>query len=124
MLNYRDGDLHGLCSWMVANYSINESCNNPNLTLECESFYLDGVELVTLKKVNSKGYESSCSHHGKSPYYNSELDLWVEWNMEDCCFFVGHKVDGKKNGVWVLWTKTGDMKKTEYYDMGDILNKE
>lgn len=121
-LNYRNGELHGLCSWMKDDYAVVDFFNNPNLTLEREVFYLDGKELVTLKEKGSKEYESSCSDH-KSPYYNPDLDLWVEWKMKGCCFFVGHKVDGRKNGMWVLWTKTGEMKKAEFYDMGVVRNE-
>ena len=120
MIHYRNGIMHGLCTWRIADYSINGYFNNPNLTLEHESFYLDGEELVIIKKEGSKGTQLSCSQI-LSPYYNSVLDLWVKWDTENCCFFVGRKVDGKKHGVWILWTKTGDMKKMEYYDMGVIL---
>ncbi|MBN1212478.1 MAG: hypothetical protein JXA92_07860 [candidate division Zixibacteria bacterium] len=122
LLHYHNGVLHGLCSWWKANYNINDFLNNPNLTLEHESFYLGGVELVTTKTENSKDFELSCSD-GRSPYYDSALDLWVEWKMKDCCFFVGRKVNGKKDGLWVLWTKTGDMKKAEYYDAGTVLTE-
>lgn len=107
---------------MKTDYPVVDFFNNPNLGLEREVFYLNGQELVTIKEEDSKNYEFSCSD-SRSPYYNSTLDVWVEWKMRECCFFVGHKVEGKKDGLWVLWTKTGDMQKAEFYDRGKSIKE-
>jgi len=119
-LHYRYGKLHGLCTWSIAGYSIGDYYNNPNLTLESEAFYLDGEILVVIVEKGTKDHPLSCSDI-QSPYYNSGLDLWIEWNLKECAFFVGRKVDGKRDGLWVLWTKAGDMKRAEYYDMGEVV---
>lgn len=123
MIHYRNGVRHGLCTWNVPEYSINTLYNNPPLAMSHESFYLNGELIVETQKENSTAYNFNCADP-RTPYYNSELDLWIEGTRDACNFFVGRKVDGKKNGMWVLWTKTGDMKKAEYYDMGVALKSE
>ncbi len=120
-LNYRNGKRHGLCVWRQTDYDINAAFNNIWMTVDSESFYLDGVVLVSMSR--SSGDEGSileCSGL-PSPYYNSELDFWVEWQKWPCKPFVGPMVDGKKDGVWILWTPTGGVERVDYYVKGELI---
>jgi hypothetical protein len=122
-LNFRNDLLHGLCTWRTANYNINGLYNNPNLTIQVQSFYVEGKLLVPITKETDKLGGWPCSDK-LSPYYNSDLDLWIEWHTRPCEFYVGRKVDGKKQGVWTLWTRSGDMRKVDSYDKDTLLNCE
>ena len=123
-LNYRNDTLHGLCTWRKANYSINGLANNPNLTIQVQSFYVDGKLLVPItKETHQVGNGYPCVH-APNPYYNAEHDLWVECHSHPSTFFVGRKVDGKKQGAWILWTQSGNVKKVEFYDKDKLLISE
>jgi hypothetical protein len=122
-LHYRNDTLHGLCTWRKDNYNINGLANNPNLTIQVQSFYVDGKLLVPITGETDKLGGYPCNDL-LSPYYNADLDLWVDWHTRPCEFFVGRKVDGKKQGAWVLWTQSGNMKKVEFYDKDSLLISE
>ncbi len=120
ILHYRDGEMHGLCVWRKANYGVTSVANSSYMTFVKQEFYLDGTLVVSPQYEGQEGSSRECCNVA-SPYYNADLDLWIEWKPEECAFFVGRKVDDKKHGEWVLWSKDGDMIKTERYDMGALL---
>ena len=119
MLHYRDGNLHGLCSWKKTSKTSTVFSSDGCLSFLHQAFYLNGEVLVTIIEDSLTYYESCASI--MSPYYNANLGLWVEWSDKECNFFVGKKVDGKRQGLWTLWSKEGDMIKTEYYDAGVLI---
>jgi len=122
LLHYRGGTLHGLCTWNKSGNLVNAFKNaNDGLTVDSQSFYLYGDLLVPIVDGSFHNYEHPFDA-SRSPYYNSDLDLWAEWTIESSRINVGLKIDGKKDGLWILWNKSGDHEKSELYSMGEIMN--
>nr|MBN2277265.1 hypothetical protein [candidate division Zixibacteria bacterium] len=116
-LHYRQDKLHGLCTWYTTTNNINGEYNNPCLSIVAKRFYVDGLMLLPIHDTT----DSPCIEGlvgGQEPYHNIENDLWIEWNLQNTEFYVGRMVDGKKHGVWILWTADGDMKRVDVYDHG------
>jgi hypothetical protein len=120
-LQYRNGNLHGKCTWRKDEYNINDFFNNACLTVVVERFYVEGALLVTLVAETDKPCVEGLSCGSPVPYYNSEYDLWIEWNNGCREFYVGQKINGEKDGKWTLWTANGDKKQVDFYENGKLL---
>lgn len=119
-LNYRTDKLHGLCTWYTTANYINGEYNNPCMTVVAQRFYVDGVMLLPLHVET----EEPCMgglYGGREPHHNLEPDVWIEWDAENKHFYVGRQVDGKKHGLWVLWTASGDMERVDAFYHGQQL---
>lgn len=120
-LYYHNGVLQGLCTWNRDNSDFDALCNNPNLNTLKEFFYIDGKVIVPITEENHEPiYGLSCESM-LSPYHNTEYDLWTEWDTNECKFYVGRKVDGKKQGPWTLWSSSGEIISVDFYDRGKLI---
>ncbi len=119
-LRYRNDKLHGLCIWYSENNDVNTASNNACMTMIAQRFYVDGVMVLPIQEETDPPCFGGL-YGGKEPYHNIENDLWVEW--DDACrkFYVGRQIDGKKHGIWVLWTAAGDMERVDVFDHGQQL---
>ncbi len=120
-LCYRSDKLHGLSIWYSPGNSILTEFNNPCLTILAQKFYVDGVMLLPIMDSTSNPCADGL-YGGKEPYHYEENDVWIEWDKDNTKFHVGRKIDDKKNGLWILWSSTGDMIKADYYKAGTPLD--
>lgn len=119
-LHYRNDKLHGLCTlYSTANY-INGEYNNPCMVIAAQRFYVDGIVLLPLQLETDEPCMSGV-YGGRDPYHNIEQDIWIEWDEGNQHFYVGKQVDGKKHGLWILWSTAGDMERVDVFDHGQQL---
>lgn len=120
-LRYRNDKLHGLCIWYSINNDINTIYNNPCMTMIAQRFYIDGVMMLPIQEET----DPPCSgglYGGREPYHNTEQDVWIEWDQDNLHFYIGRQIDGKKHGVWILWSAAGDMERVNVFDHGQPLS--
>ncbi|MEP0828702.1 MAG: hypothetical protein HRF51_09285 [bacterium] len=120
-LHYHNGVLQGLCTWNRDNSNFNALCNNPNLITLKEFFYIDGKVLVPITEEIHEDIDGISCQSSLSPYHNIEYDLWIEWDTNECKFYIGKMVDGKKQGAWTLWSSTGEIISVDFYDKGKLM---
>lgn len=129
---YKNDSLHGLCTWGKSGDMINGFFGVPDLIIDSQLYYLDGVPIVKLWKLNDTTSYFSMSGP-QNLNYNKELDLWYEckglepsisMSNKTAAIFIGHKVDGKKDGIWIRRNKSGNMIKVEFYDNGTLVKLE
>jgi len=120
-LYYHYGVLQGLCTWNQDNATYDGQYNNPNLNTLKEFFCLDGKEIVPITEEVHEDINGYPCSSALNPYYNDDLDLWVEWKTTECKFYVGKQVDGKKQGLWTLWSSTGEIMRVDFYEKGNLL---
>lgn len=119
-LNYRDGGLHGLCSWYRGDVGINDWWNNPPLVVVAQKYFVHGVEMIALK--DSTGSATLRGRDG--PYYNDNLCVWIDFDDPRYGdetggeFRVGSMENGRKQGVWVTWSEDGDMRGVDIFEAG------
>ncbi|MEK7775104.1 MAG: hypothetical protein AAB305_04380 [Candidatus Zixiibacteriota bacterium] len=118
-LNYRNGKLHGLSTWRQSGDLAGSVFQDEDLVIDSEFVFLDGEMLVAIKVGKTNEYVPSC-WDSQSPFYNAKLDLWVEWKMKECVFMIGRKVDDKRQGIWMAFSRNGDLERVEYYDGGVV----
>lgn len=129
LVYYKNDTLHGLCTWAKKGVIVNQVFNNPNLSLDSQMYYLNGRILVTLCRSD---WPSSVqpTEGPDMPFYNSELDLWHEsknlygWYNSvnrDVIVSVGRKIEGKKDGMWLQYNRSGNVISAEYYNLGELI---
>lgn len=109
---YRFGELHGKCFRNKPGDYL-----HPSMVSEVIWFYVEGDLLVTIKDLRSYDVKQ----WAENPFYNTDMDLWIEWDAGYANFYVGKQVDGKKHGKWILWTAYGEKKRVDFYRDGELL---
>ncbi|HDL01799.1 MAG TPA: hypothetical protein ENH23_06160 [candidate division Zixibacteria bacterium] len=115
---YKKDQLNGLCVWR----DFREDINNIENGITKKAFYVEGKELVA--------FIEGDLFYNKSPYYNDEYDLSIEWinlnpySIKPVLFFVGRLKDGKKHGKWITYNIAGEIQDIDLYQDGVIVTVE
>jgi hypothetical protein len=105
--HYRDDLKCGL--WI--NKIASDDPNNPNLLIESVDYCFRDTLLVNLEGKQGEWLNDT------TVFYNAAMDLWVEWKRNNygdwlgvyTDFYVGKKIDGKKNGKWLHLDSRGEI---------------
>jgi antitoxin component YwqK of YwqJK toxin-antitoxin module len=104
---YQDGLKCGL--WI--NKIEGDDLNNPDLLMNSVDYYYRDTLLVKLEGKQGDGLNDS------PVYYNADMDQWIEWKRRNTSnwlanyldFYVGKKIEGKKNGKWLHLDSRGEI---------------
>jgi len=128
LLYYKNDSLNGLCTWGKPGIMINGFYNTPDLIIDSQSYYLDGKLIVKLWKLHDSTSYFSMSGPQRLNY-NNELNLWFECKRlepsistynNNASIFIGRKVGGKREGMWIQYNRSGNVIKAEYYENGEL----
>jgi antitoxin component YwqK of YwqJK toxin-antitoxin module len=111
--HYKYEALHGLYISRKMPYDP----NNPDLFIIDKKFYQHG-QLIMIY------YDNGQWRHSAGPYYNEDVNLWIETVKDYSRISVGNKIGDNKNGRWITWSAEGEMKKVEFYENGELLEIE
>jgi antitoxin component YwqK of YwqJK toxin-antitoxin module len=100
--------------------------NNPDLLIKSVDYYYKDTLLVKLEGHQGERLNDT------AVFYNAEMDLWTEWKRNNYAdwlgvytdFYIGKKIDGKKNGKWLHLDSCGETVDMVFYrDDREVLIK-
>ena len=92
-----------------------DDCMLPRLGVDSLQFWVDGTLLIGPDLIDKD--ETSWPPE----VFNDSLGLWVEFSPGHKIFDVGKKVDGKKQGRWCAYDRSGSLYAVYYYDNDTIV---
>jgi len=113
---YNNNEKNGL--WI--HRKLGGDLNHPEMSIDSVKYYHNDTLLVVLEGNQGKWL------HPSYTFYNSEYDLWIKWKRRTGAnslvnysyFFIGKKVDGKKQGKWIKRAANGEIIEIVYYKNG------
>jgi antitoxin component YwqK of YwqJK toxin-antitoxin module len=107
--HYHNGEKHGLETvYKESTTPLSRMNHAGDLLFEGQYFWYYGNLLLPIKREEDK-HGKEMLWGGKEPYYNDQLDLWVEWDSGNRLFFIGRKQDGEKTGRWTRLHANGSL---------------
>jgi len=111
---YKNNKLHGLSKLYNSGFRLYFK-DYGYLIREC--FYYEGVCFVIF-------HEDNRPTNIESPYYNEELNLWIEWKRRRGNYFIGKMKEDKRHGKWTTYAPTGEIITQDLYDNGVLVTVE
>jgi len=109
---FKDGVPHGFCYTCKPGI---EPLNSAWIDYyEKAEFYLNGKMIFSFDASQDNLYWPEFDEK-TGAFYNSEADLYIQFDSRNWTFDIGEMTGGQKDGLWILYEYSGAIRKIDYY---------